>query len=51
MFTWVRFIAGFILMIIMGYVWLYVNEFEIILFAIPAALMGINPMDLMRNRR
>ena len=37
-------------MIAMGYIWVYVKEFDLWLFAIPAALMGVNPTDLFKRR-
>lgn len=50
--TVLRFIVGLSLLLLMGYIWVFVKEFEIILFAIPAALMGVvNPYEWIKPRK
>ena len=49
--TITRLIIGVVLMGAMGYTWVFIKEFELWLFAIPAALMGVNPFDFLKSRK
>jgi len=40
---------GFSLMMGMGYTWIFVKEFDLWLFGIPAYMMGMNPQDLIKK--
>ena len=49
--VWLRLIIGAVIFAFMGYGWIYLKEFDLWLFAIPAALMGVNPLDMIKGMK